>query len=231
MANISNWHHQNVSAYLLLLLVLNFIKEPEGINAHVPLALQHHCLVCRLIIQLYDLCKAPNISCFISLYHNNGLAQKTHCAELCSIANKDNLDGFFRKSLAVLSHSHSINNCCLELDNVIRDNKHAATMMLDTRSTISRGSKAKNFTITSKHLCCLIFCWLNETKKQLSEFQCLVFFGYLVPDVHEGGTQEQERHKNRLDGSLYVIVINITLPKHFVIILLLPCRSITITAK
>ena len=141
-----------------LLLVLNFIKELERSNPHVPLALEHHCLVCRLIIHLYDLCKAPNKSCFISLYHSNGLAQKTHCAALCSIVNKDNLGGFFWKTLAALSHAHSINNCCLELDDVIRDNKHATAMMLDTRSTISRDLKAKNFTITSRHHCCLIFC-------------------------------------------------------------------------
>ena len=119
--------------------------------------------------------------------HNNGLAQKNHYAKLCSIMNKDSLDGYFQHTLAALSHAHSTNYCCLELDDVIRDNKHAVTMMLDTRSTISRGSKAKNFTITSRHHCCLIFCWLNETKKLLSEFQCLVFFGCLVPDVHEGG--------------------------------------------
>ena len=76
MANVSNWIHLNGIGYLLLLLVLDCIKEPEGSNAHVLLALEHHCLVCRLIIQLYDLCKAPNKSCFISLNHNNGLAQK-----------------------------------------------------------------------------------------------------------------------------------------------------------
>ena len=78
--------------------------------------------------------------------------------------------------------------------------KDATAMMLDTRSTNSRGLKAKNFTITSRHNCCLIFCWLNEMKKLLSGFQCLVFFGCLVPDVHEGGwgAQEQGRHKNRL---------------------------------
>ena len=142
----------------MLLLVLNFSKELEGSNTHVPLALHHHCHICRLILQLYDLCQVPNKSCFISLNHTNGLAQKIHCAALCSIANKDNLDGFFQKTLAVLSHSHSINKCCLELDDIIRDKKYAAAMMLDTRSTISRGSMAKNFTISSRHHFCLIFC-------------------------------------------------------------------------
>ena len=131
----------------LLLLVLNFIKELEGSNTLVPLALQHHCHICRIIIQLNDLCKVPNKSCFNLLNHNNGLAQKTHCAALCSIANKNSLDGFFQNTLDALSHAHSINDYCLELDNVIRDNKHAAAMMLDTKSTISRGSKSKNFTI------------------------------------------------------------------------------------
>ena len=79
--------------------------------------------------------------------HNNGLAQKNHYAKLCSIMNKDSLDGYFQHTLAALSHAHSTNYCCLELDDVIRDNKHATSMMLDTRSTISRGLKAKNFTI------------------------------------------------------------------------------------
>jgi hypothetical protein len=149
MAKINDWHHLNVIVYLLLLLVWNFFKEPDGSNAHVPLTLKHYCHIYRLIIQLYDLCNAPNKSCFISLNHNNGLAQKAHCVALYSIANKDSLDSFFQNTLAALSHAHSINYCCLELDNVIRDNKHAASIMLDTRSTISRGSKAKNFTITS----------------------------------------------------------------------------------
>ena len=164
MANISNWIHLNVIGYLLLLLVLNFIKELEGSNAHVPLTLQHHCHICRLIIQLYDLCKLHNKSCFISLNYNNGIMQKTHCAAIFSIANKDNIDGFFQHTLAALPHAHSINNCCLELDNVKRDNKHAAAIMLDPRSTISRGSKDKNFTITGWHHCCLIFYWVKVMK-------------------------------------------------------------------
>ena len=96
---------------------------------------------------------------------HNGLAQKAHRAALCSIANKDNLDGFFQNTLAALSHAYSINFCFLELDNVIRDNKHAAAMMLDTKSTISRGSKSKNFTIKGWHHCCLIFCWAKVMKK------------------------------------------------------------------
>ena len=48
---------------------------------------------------------------------------------------------------SLMPHAQSIHYCCLELDDVIRDNKHAIAMMLYTRSTISRGSKAKNFTI------------------------------------------------------------------------------------
>jgi hypothetical protein len=56
------------------------------------------------------------------------------------------------------------------------------------------------------HHCCLIFCWLIETKKKMSAFQCLVFFGCLVPDVHEGGTRERGdtrtgRHENGLYSS------------------------------
>ena len=130
MANESNWYHLYVITYLLLLLVLNFIKEPEGSNAHVSIPLQHHCLVCRLIIQLYDLCKAPNESCFVSLNHNHLLAQKSYCAALCSIINKDKLDCSFWHTLTALPHVHSINNCCLELDDLIRDNKHSPNEML-----------------------------------------------------------------------------------------------------
>jgi hypothetical protein len=52
--------------------------------------------------------------------HNNGLAQKTHCAKLCSIMNKDSLDGYFQHTVAALPRANSTNYCCLELDVVIR---------------------------------------------------------------------------------------------------------------
>ena len=121
--------------------------------------------------------KFPTKIFFVSLNHNNGLEQKTHCATLCSIANKGSSDvgqetlKYFIANLklhlhsrnairtalmasssilllpSLMPHAHSIHYCCLELDDVIRGNKHAIAMMLYTRSTISRGLKAKNFTI------------------------------------------------------------------------------------
>jgi hypothetical protein len=126
---------------------LNFIKELKGSNAHVPLALPHHFHICRPIIQHYDLCNAPNKSWFVSLKSNNGLAQKTNCTNLCCTTNSDSLDGFFRHTLTAFPHAQSINDYCLAINDIIRDNKHATAMMLDTRSTISGGSKAKNSTI------------------------------------------------------------------------------------
>ena len=77
-----------------------------------------NCLVCRLIIYFNDLHKTPNKSCLVLLNHNIVLSQKSHCAKLCSIMNKDSLDGFSWYTCAALPHVQSIINCCLELDGV-----------------------------------------------------------------------------------------------------------------
>jgi hypothetical protein len=93
--------------------------------------------------------KRPTNLEFISLNHNNGLVQKAHYAALCSIANMYSLDVVFQNTLAALSHAHSINYFVLNLMLSLGFYKHATAIMLDTRSTIHRGLKAKNFTITS----------------------------------------------------------------------------------
>ena len=125
-------------------------------------------LLCSIIIIFVDslysstICaKCPTIFLYLA-QPQQWTCTETHCAALFSIANNDSLDGFFWHTLAALPHACSINYCCLELYDIIRNNKHVTAMKLVTRSTISRGLLAKNFTIKGWHHCCLIFCWVKE---------------------------------------------------------------------
>ena len=105
---------------------------------------------------------ASNLPTFLSSFQPQQLPWKgTHSAKHCPIANKYSLNGSFWYALILIQ---SINNCGFEPDKIIRNNIHAKARMFNTRSPISRGSKAKKFTMRSWQHCCSWLSWMKIYK-------------------------------------------------------------------
>ena len=85
MANISNWYKLNVVASLLLLLVLNFIKEPEWSNAQVSFTPQVFVIVLfadssytSMICTKHPTNLALSCSTTILFFHRNPTVQSSY---------------------------------------------------------------------------------------------------------------------------------------------------------
>ena len=106
--------------------------------------------------------------------------------------------------LTNFTQAHSnINNCSLQPHNVIRNNNHTTTLIVYTRSLVSREWKAKNFATTTCHDCW--YCWC--LMKIMGYSFCLRgYIGSLVPDVLKGG-HEIQRGGGHKSGSYKTVVV------------------------